>query len=70
MDVTVAGLPIVGGDEIGTPLSAVVCVKGLSEDGEITYWTRATDGLKTAEAIGMAVVLLDDLLHLRREAES
>jgi hypothetical protein len=48
----VCGLPIEG--ELNEfPLAALVVVKCLVEDG-VTYQARATDGLSTVEAMGMA----------------
>jgi hypothetical protein len=64
-DVTVAGLPLVGENDIMQPLAAVVCVKGLDEQGNVCYWSRATEGLSTTEAQGMALGLLDDLRAAR-----
>lgn len=61
MEVTVAGLALEGENDIMQPLAAVVCVKGLDEAGNVCYWSRATDGLTTTEAQGMALGLLDDL---------
>lgn len=66
MDVTVAGMPVEGENDIMQPLAAVVCVKGLDEAGNVCYWSRATDGLTTTEAQGMALGLLDDLRESRR----
>jgi hypothetical protein len=66
--VTVAGLPLVGEKDIVHPLAAVVCIKGLDEDGDVCYWTRATEGLSTTEAQGMALGLLDDLRDARRQS--
>lgn len=67
-DVTVAGLPLVGDNDIMQPLAAVVCVKGLDERGGVCYWSRATDGLSTTEAQGMALGLLDDLRAARGQS--
>jgi hypothetical protein len=67
-DVTVAGLPLVGENDIMQPLAAVVCLKGLDEQGNVCYWSRATDGLTTTEAQGMALGLLDDLRAGRGES--
>lgn len=64
-DVTVAGLPLLGNNDIMQPLAAVVCVKGLDETGAVCYWSRATEGLSTTEAQGMALGLLDDLRQAR-----
>lgn len=65
---TVAGLPLVGENDIMQPLSAVVCIKGLDEQGKVCFWSRATDGLTTTEAQGMALGLLDDLRDARRQS--
>ena len=62
MDLTVAGLSIPGdNDDIVQPLEAVISLKGLNKDGDVCYWSKATDGLTTVEARGMALTLLDDL---------
>jgi hypothetical protein len=66
--VTVAGLPLIGENDIMHPLAAVVCVKGLDEEGKVCYWSRATDGLSTTEAQGMALGLLDDLRAARGQS--
>lgn len=63
----VAGLELVGEDGIMQPLAAVACVKGLDADGNVAYVTRATEGVTTVEAMGMAAALLDDLRNSRRE---
>ena len=63
---TVLGMPLLGDHDIAQPLGAVVCVKGLDEDGNVAYWSRATDSLSTTEAQGMALGLLDDLREARR----
>lgn len=63
--VTVAGLPLLGENDIMQPLAAVVCVKGLDATGAVCYWSRATEGLSTTEAQGMALGLLDDLRQAR-----
>ena len=65
--ITVAGLPLAGENDIMQPLAAVVCVKGLDESGNVCYWSRATDGLTTTEAQGMALGLLDDLREARAQ---
>lgn len=55
---TVLGMPIDAepDDLIRTaqPVAALVTVKVLFDDGEIGYLTRATDGLMSVEAVGMA----------------
>lgn len=59
VDTTVAGLSIADGLPDGSvPLSAVVVVKALGADGREEYLTRATDGLSTVEALGMAQLLV------------
>lgn len=63
--VTVAGLDLAGNLNVMQPLAAVVCVKGLDGDGKVCYWSRATEGLSTTEAQGMALGLLDDLRGAR-----
>ena len=63
--ISVAGLPLIGENDIMQPLAAVVCVKGLDEDGKVCYWSRSTEGLSTTEAQGMALGLLDDLRAAR-----
>lgn len=67
MDVTVAGLPLTGENDIMQPLAAVVCVKGLDAQGKVAYWSRATEGLSMTEAQGMALGLLDDLREARSQ---
>jgi hypothetical protein len=67
IEVTVAGLPLAGETGIMQPLAAVVCIKGLDGDGDVCYWSRATEGLSTTEAQGMALGLLDDLRDARRQ---
>ncbi len=64
-EITVAGLPLLGENDIMQPLAAVVCVKGLDEQGDVCYWSRSTEGLSTTEAQGMALGLLDDLRNAR-----
>lgn len=66
--VTVAGLPLIGENDIMQPLAAVVCVKGLDEQGKVCYRSRATEGLTTTEAQGMALGLLDDLRSAREQS--
>jgi hypothetical protein len=66
--IRVAGLPLIGENDIMQPLAAVVCIKGLDEQGRVCYWSRATDGLSTTEAQGMALGLLDDLRAARRQS--
>jgi hypothetical protein len=68
MDATVCGLPLEGETDLAQPLSAVVCVKGLDEEGHIAYWHRATDDLTRTEAMGMALGLLDELRTARSES--
>jgi len=62
---TVLGMPLNGDTDIAQPLAAVVCVKGLDEQGNVAYWSRSTDGLSLTEAQGMALGLLDDLREMR-----
>lgn len=59
-DCTVFGMPIdleesdrdwVSG---GQPLGALVIVKMIGDDGEVGYYTGATERLPTVEALGMA----------------
>lgn len=64
-ETTVAGLPLTGENDIMQPLAAVVCIKGLDEQGRVCYWSRSTEGLSTTEAQGMALGLLDDLRAAR-----
>jgi len=63
--VMVAGLELTGENDIMQPLAAVVCVKGLDEQGNVSYWSRSTEGLSLTEAQGMALGLLDDLREAR-----
>ena len=48
---TVAGLDIDLSE--GTPLSAVVILKYLDEDGDYRYQVSRTDGVSMVEALGM-----------------
>lgn len=57
----VCGLPLVDMPEDVTPLAAVVVVKVLDEDGDPTYYARATDGLLTVEAVGMLAYADEEL---------
>lgn len=57
---TVAGLPLPGLEGC-TPLSALVILRGLDEDGAVAYYARATDGLTSVEALGMAVAAVEKL---------
>ena len=66
-NLTVAGLDLGGENDLATPLEAVVCIKGLDEDGKVCHWSRCTEGLTLTEAQGMALGLLDDLREARRE---
>jgi hypothetical protein len=55
---SILGMPldVEAGDGIAAcqPICGLVVVKALDEDGEVRYFTAATDGLKSVEAIGMA----------------
>jgi hypothetical protein len=56
-DHAVLGMPLEmasDDDEISQPLAAVVVVKCLDSDGAISYRSRATEGIQTVEALGMA----------------
>ena len=71
--VTVCGLPLEGGEEIGQPVAALVIVKTFDETSEVgvCYQIRATGGLSTVEALGMAdyaVIRISD--GLRRAGEA
>jgi len=68
IEIAVAGIPLIGEHDIAQPLAAVVCIKGLDEAGHVCYWSRATEGLSTTEAQGMALGLLDDLRDARRRS--
>ena len=50
----VCGLPIVDMPDDIAPLAALVVVKALDTDGDLTYFARATDGVTVVEALGMA----------------
>jgi hypothetical protein len=54
--VTVCGLPLEGGEDLGQPVAALVIVKTFDQDSEVgvCYQVRATGGLSTVEALGMA----------------
>jgi hypothetical protein len=54
---TVLGMPLEmasDDDQISQPLAAIVVVKCLNADGSIGYRSRATTGVQTVEALGMA----------------
>jgi hypothetical protein len=53
VDATVCGLLIEGSEDFGQPVAALVVVKLLEEAG-VRYCARATDGLTSVEALGMA----------------
>jgi hypothetical protein len=50
----VAGLEIMDMPDGVTPLSALVIFKALDPDGNLFYFAKATPGLMTVEALGMA----------------
>jgi hypothetical protein len=52
----VCGLPLEGSEDIGQPVAALVIVKTFDADSEVgvCYQVRATGGLSTVEALGMA----------------
>lgn len=52
-EATVLGMSLVNPPPSITPLSAVVILKALDEDGDLAYFTLATEGLLTVEAAGM-----------------
>lgn len=43
------------------PLAALVLLKGLDEDGNISYWHEKTDGLTLTEAYGMVISMADEI---------
>ena len=55
---SILGMPlnVEAGDGIAAcqPICGLVVVKALDEDGEVCYFTAATDGLKSVECLGMA----------------
>lgn len=55
-EATVCGLPLEGGEDIGQPVAALLVVKTFDGDSEVgvCYQVRATGGLSTVEALGMA----------------
>lgn len=59
MTSTVCGLPLEL--DVGTPVAALVMVKGLTEDGTLAYWHEKTDGITLTEAYGMAMSLVDEI---------
>jgi hypothetical protein len=70
--VTVCGLPLEGGEDIGQPVAALVIVKTFDEDSEVgvCYQVRATGGLSTVEALGMAdyaVIRISEALKHRED---
>ena len=52
----VCGLPLVDMPDDVTPLAALVVLKALDGDGEVTYLARASEGVTTVEAVGMAAL--------------
>lgn len=44
-----------------SPIEALVVVKALDEDGDLTFYSRCSDGLSTWEAIGMLITTTDQL---------
>jgi hypothetical protein len=71
-DCLVLGLPldVTDDDPIHTitPLSAMVVVKGLDENGEVMYCTGATESLKSVECLGMAELAVAKLKRGLMEA--
>jgi hypothetical protein len=59
MAATVCGMPLE--IDVGTPVAALVMVKGLTEDGAVAYWHEKTDGITLTEAYGMAMSLVDEI---------
>ena len=53
MDATCCGLPVEGSEDFGQPVAALVVVKLLEESG-VRYCARATGGVASVEALGMA----------------
>ena len=47
-------MDLVGVPDDVTPLAALVIVKALDEDGDVAYYCKATEGLSSVEALGMA----------------
>lgn len=47
--------------ERSTPTDLLLIVKALDEDGEFTFYTRASESLSTWEAIGLLTATLDQL---------
>lgn len=45
-------LSLIGLPETATPLDAIVLVKALDEDGNVTWYTRETEALTLFESIG------------------
>lgn len=55
LDMTVLGLKLDAEDnDLSQPLEALVIVKGLDTDGELSHWIISTDGLNPIEGLGMA----------------
>lgn len=70
----VLGMPLDGEPDdpinTATPLCALVVVKALNEDGHEQYYTAATGGLKSVEALGMAeYAVLKLKVGLKRELD-
>lgn len=70
-DCTVLGMELDTGvnDPITTaqPLAAFVVVKALDTDGNLCYFTGATEGLPTVECLGMADFAVEKLRHAVRK---
>lgn len=50
------------------PLAFIASIKALNADGEVVLVHRATEGLNSWEAVGMAMSLSDDLRDGLRQA--
>jgi len=54
MATEIAGMPVkTEPGELMTPLAAVAVIKGLRDDGQITYWQLRTPDVTIIDAIGM-----------------
>jgi hypothetical protein len=63
----ILGMPLDVSDEDSIvsvqPLCGFVVIKGLDEDGEVGYYTAATEGLLSVECLGMAEYAMLKLRH-------
>lgn len=60
-DLTVLGMELQHTHEtLRQPVAAVVVIKGLDDQGEISYWINKTSDVTRVEAVGMLTVASDE----------